>query len=143
MKLKKQRSNCPINFGVEIFGDKWTLLIMRDILLFGKCYYNEFLTSEEKISTNILADRLNKLERQGLVRKQKDTKHGAKYIYTPNRKGIDLLPLLLEMILWSARHDPQTPVPPDVINRLEKDRTGVMHQMDKSRWQDLLFGLFR
>ena len=98
------RSDCPLNYGIEIFGDKWTLLIIRDLLLFNKRYYNEFLSSEEGISTNILADRLNHLEREGLIIMEKDLEHKQKKIYKPTQKGIDLMPVLFEIGQWSKRH---------------------------------------
>ena len=98
------RSDCPLNFGLEVFGDKWTLLIIRDLLLFGKRHYNEFLSSQEGISTNILADRLNHLEREGLITMEKDAGHKQKKIYKPTQKGMDLMPVLLEIGLWSKRY---------------------------------------
>lgn len=102
------RSDCPLNFGLEIFGDKWTLLIIRDMMFFNKRYYNEFLMSREGISTNILADRLAMLEREKFITKQKDGKHKQKIIYSLTEKGIDLLPVIIEVGLWSdkyASHD--------------------------------------
>jgi DNA-binding HxlR family transcriptional regulator len=128
MKTKTPKSHCPINFALEIFGDKWTLLIIRDLLLFGKKYYGDFINSEEGISTNILADRLNLLEREGFVQKHDDEAHGAKYVYQPTPKAIDLMPMLLEMILWSAKHDSDTAAPKKFIARLKKDKTGVINE---------------
>src|SRR5262245_13861349 len=90
MKAKMPKSHCPINFALELFGDKWTLLIIRDLLFSGKKYYGDFLNSEEKISTNILADRLNMLEREGFVSKINDEHHGSKYVYAATQKAEDL-----------------------------------------------------
>jgi len=98
------RSGCPLNFGLEIFGDKWTLLIIRDLMFFGKRYYNEFLSSAEGISTNILADRLALLEKESLIIKSRDEAHKQKVIYSLTEKGIDLLPIILEIGLWSDKH---------------------------------------
>ncbi|MCI0694138.1 helix-turn-helix transcriptional regulator [candidate division KSB1 bacterium] len=123
------KSHCPINFALEIFGDKWTLLIIRDILFFRKRYYGDFLSSDEKISTNILADRLNILEREGFVRKTGDAQHGSKYIYEPTQKAIDLMPILLEMILWSAKYDPKTAAPKSDIAGIKRDKIGFMNQV--------------
>jgi DNA-binding HxlR family transcriptional regulator len=128
MKTKMPKSHCPINFALEIFGDKWTLLIIRDLLFYGKKYYGDFINSEEGISTNILADRLNLLERAGFVQKHDDEEHGSKYIYQPTPKAIDLIPMLLEMILWSAKHDPTTAAPKEFIARLKRDKTGVINE---------------
>jgi DNA-binding HxlR family transcriptional regulator len=128
MKTKILKSHCPINFALEIFGDKWTLLIIRDLLFYGKKYYGDFINSEEGISTSILADRLNLLEREGFVQKQDDEEHGSKYVYQPTQKAIDLMPMLLEMILWSAKYDPDTAAPKEFIARLKRNKTGVINE---------------
>lgn len=122
MTAKTPKSHCPINFALEIFGDRGTLLIIRDLLFLGKKYYGDFMSSQEGISTNILADRLNLLERKGFVQKHDDAAHGSKYVYRPTPKAVDLMPMLLEMILWSARHDPNTAEPKEFIARLKKDK---------------------
>ena len=77
---KDLRSNCPINFALETFGDKWTLLVIRDLMFKGKRHYGDFLASDEKISTNILADRLHKLEAKGVVSKLLAKEKASKYI---------------------------------------------------------------
>jgi DNA-binding HxlR family transcriptional regulator len=98
------RSDCPLNFGLEIFGDKWSLLIIRDLMFFGKRYYNEFLNSAECISTNILAERLAMLEKEKIIRKEKDKAHKQKLIYTLTEKGIDLAPVIINIGLWSEKY---------------------------------------
>lgn len=98
------RSGCPLNYGLEIFGDKWSLLIIRDMMFFGKRYYREFLTSDEGISTNILADRLALLEREGIIAKRQDGNHKQKLIYSLTEKGIDLVPIIGEIGLWSDHY---------------------------------------
>jgi DNA-binding HxlR family transcriptional regulator len=98
------RSDCPLNFGLEIFGDRWSLLIIRDLMFFGKRYYNEFLDSAEEISTNILADRLAMLEKEKIIQKRKDKDHKQKLVYTLTQKGIDLLPVIIEIGLWSEKY---------------------------------------
>lgn len=103
------RSDCPLNFAVELFGDKWTLLIIRDLIFFDKRYYQEFLSSQEKISTNILADRLTALEKNGFVRKGRDEHHKQKIIYRLTEKGIDLVPMLIEIALWSDKYGENVP----------------------------------
>ena len=108
MKKITRKSDCPIHFGLEIFGDRWTLLILRDLLFKGKKYYGDFLASEEKIATNILADRLSSLERNGIVTRQPDENHKSKLIYRLTPKGLDLLPMMTEIILWSAKYDEHT-----------------------------------
>ncbi len=102
---KEPRSGCSINLALEVFGDKWTLLIIRDILLGDKRHFRDILKSDEKISTNILTSRLNRLEEQGILKKQNDTSHKQKYIYSLTQKGIDLLPVIISMAEWSLKHE--------------------------------------
>lgn len=108
MKDKKLRSHCPINFGLESFGDKWSLLILRDIVFRGKHTYGEFLKSEEGFSTNILASRLQHFENEGILKRQDDPSDGRKGAFILTEKGLDLIPLLFEMILWSSKYDPKS-----------------------------------
>lgn len=111
MQLRKRRkarrrSECPLNASVEMLGDRWSLLILRDMMLRGSRTYKEFLeASLEGIATNILADRLRRLERNGIIRAKPDALDGRKMIYTLTRKGIDLAPVLTEMVLWAAKHE--------------------------------------
>ncbi|HEX6430563.1 MAG TPA: helix-turn-helix domain-containing protein [Niastella sp.] len=98
------RSDCPLNYGIEIFGDKWTLLIIRDLMFFEKRYFNELLSSAEGIATNLLADRLVMLEKEKIIRKEKDSQHKQKIIYSLTQKGIDLVPVILSIGLWSEKH---------------------------------------
>lgn len=105
---KKLRSHCPINFGLETFGDKWSLLILRDIVFRGKKTYGDFLKSEEGFSTNILASRLAQLEDHGILKKGANPEDARKDFYLLTEKGLDLIPLLFEMILWSAKYDSQS-----------------------------------
>jgi len=95
----------------------------------GKRYYGEFLLSDEKISTNILADRLEKLEADGLITKAIDDKNNSKKIYALTQKGMDLLPMLLEMIAWSAKYDDQTEAPAEFIQKLEDDKESLMNEL--------------
>jgi DNA-binding HxlR family transcriptional regulator len=104
--MEKHRSLCPINLMLEVFGDKWSLIIIRDMMFAGKRSFRELLQSEEKIATNILADRLAMLEKEGIINKAGDPEHKQKYIYTLTAKGIDLLPVIIEMGAWSIRYKP-------------------------------------
>jgi DNA-binding HxlR family transcriptional regulator len=101
----KRRSGCPLNASVEMLGDRWSLLILRDMMLRGYRTFNEFLKSEEKIATNILADRLRRLEHDGIITSERDPSDGRKLIYSLTAKGIDLAPVMTEMVLWAARHE--------------------------------------
>lgn len=139
MSKNKDPSNgkCPVTFALDIFGDKWSLIILRDILFKRKRYFGEFLSSAEKISTNILANRLCKMESAGLLSKTKDTKNLSKYIYKLTSKGEDLVPLILDMIEWSVKYNPQPDVPSNIINgapinlltRLHDDRTELINEI--------------
>src|ERR1700686_2304756 len=101
----KWRSGCPLNASVEILGDRWSLLIIRDMMLRGFRTYKEFLECYEGIATNILADRLQKLVAYGIITSKADPADGRKVIYSLTAKGIDLAPVLTEMVLWAAAHE--------------------------------------
>jgi DNA-binding HxlR family transcriptional regulator len=101
----KRRSGCPLNASVEMLGDRWSLLILRDMMLRGLRSYKEFLESYEGIATNILADRLRKLEAYGIISSLPDPSDGRKLIYSLTAKGIDLAPVLTEMVLWAGTHE--------------------------------------
>ncbi|GHO97942.1 hypothetical protein KSF_079900 [Reticulibacter mediterranei] len=117
-----RRSDCPINFALETFGDTWSLLIIRDIVYFGKQTYGEFLASEEGIATNILANRLARLEQQGILTKLPHPTDVRKERYVLTEKGLDLIPVLVEIANWSAEHDPQTGAPPAWIALMKAER---------------------
>ncbi|RYZ69338.1 MAG: transcriptional regulator [Proteobacteria bacterium] len=105
MDKKPLRSHCPVNFGLESFADKWSLLVVRDILFRGKRTYGEFLKSEEGFATNILAARLSHLEEVGIIEKRNDPSDARKSQYFLTEKGLDLIPMIFEMILWSSKYD--------------------------------------
>jgi DNA-binding HxlR family transcriptional regulator len=125
MRRRRRRSDCPIHFGLEIFGDPWSLLIVRDLMFKGRSTYTDFLRAEEGIATNVLADRLALLEQQGIVTAQRDPSTGRAIHYALTAKGIDLMPVLLEVIAWSARYDPDTAAEPDFVHRVRADRGGL------------------
>jgi DNA-binding HxlR family transcriptional regulator len=101
----QRRSGCPLNASVEMLGDRWSLLIIRDMMLQGFRTYKEFLTCYEGIATNILADRLRRLIDYGIITAEPDPSDGRKLIYLLTEKGIDLAPVLTEMVLWAAAHE--------------------------------------
>ena len=101
----KRRSECPLNASVEMLGDRWSLLIIRDMMLRGFRTYKEFMECYEGIATNILADRLRKLVAYGIIAAEPDPSDGRKLIYSLTAKGIDLAPVLTEMVLWAAAHE--------------------------------------
>jgi len=106
MKKRAQpRSHCPVNYGLEAFGDPWALLILRDIVFRGKRTYGEFLRAEEGWASNILASRLGHLISMGILRRDPHETDRRKDLYSLTEKGLDLIPVLLEIVLWSAQHD--------------------------------------
>jgi DNA-binding HxlR family transcriptional regulator len=123
---KSRRSGCPINFTLEALGDKWSLLIVRDLFR-GKRHYGELLESPEGIATNILSDRLASLERAGILFKQADPDHGSKIVYGLTAKGLALSPVLMEIRLWGARHDPRTAFPPALLRKIKRDKRAAVH----------------
>jgi len=132
---KDLRSNCPINFAVETFGDKWTLLVIRDLMFKGKRYYSDFLASDEKVSTNILADRLQKLEIKGVISKSVDPDKASKYIYSLTKKGQALLPAMIEMTAWSSQFDSLTNTPTDFMNAYKTNKDELL-EMFKVQFKD-------
>jgi DNA-binding HxlR family transcriptional regulator len=120
------RSGCPINFGLEIFGDRWSLLVLRDILMVGKRTFGEFQASEEAISSNILADRLLRLEQSGLISRERVATDARQFHYAPTDAGKKLLPVLVEMAYWGATHDPRTASPASFRKAYEFDRDALL-----------------
>jgi DNA-binding HxlR family transcriptional regulator len=127
MKQLKTRSACPISNALDLFGDKWTLLIIRDMIFEGKSSYGECASSDEKIASNILADRLELLEHHGLVTKKVSLVNKAKFVYTLTEKAIDLLPVIVEMILWGSKYFENTSTnPKNLLAMLKKDKAGTI-----------------
>lgn len=106
MSVKNKRSNCPVSCALDVWGDKWSLLIVRDLILFNKNTYGDFLKSNEKIATNILASRLQTLEEHGIITKTDHPDSKAKVLYNISQKGIELLPIIIETMLWADRYYP-------------------------------------
>jgi DNA-binding HxlR family transcriptional regulator len=115
------RSACPLNFALEIFGDRWTLIVLRDLLLKSRRRYGELLACEEGIATNVLADRLRRLEQRGLLTKQRDAEDARQYLYRPTQQAVALVPMLVEMVVWGARNS-KSSVERDFLKRFERDR---------------------
>lgn len=98
------RSPCPIAGALDILGDRWTLLVMRDILFYDKRRYGDFLASPEGIASNILAERLARLEAAGLVERKRYAERPPREEYHPTARGRDIEPVLRELITWGKRH---------------------------------------
>ncbi|MFD1002066.1 winged helix-turn-helix transcriptional regulator [Ohtaekwangia kribbensis] len=126
MKKSKKRSNCPVSSSLDVWGDKWSLLIVRDLMFKKECTYGDFLKSDEKIATNILASRLQVLEENKIIEKLDHPDSKAKVLYKLTRKGIDLLPLMIEINLWAEKY---YPIPEDrkaLLKEVKKDRDGFI-----------------
>ena len=125
------RSDCPVATALDILGDRWTLLIVRDMLMKNHREYGAFKASEEKPASNILADRLRKLEAHGVVRKVPHATDARKSEYYLTDKGLDLAPVLMDLVLWSAQHE-VTSVSPEVVRRMKEDRDGFLQALLKT-----------
>lgn len=113
---------CPIRYGLSIFGDRWSLLIIRDLMFKGKRFYKDFAAAGEGISTNILADRLERLEVSGVISKSPDPEHGKRYIYALTQKGVDLLGVMLAIMDWAEKYDEYTEIPREFARELSQNR---------------------
>jgi DNA-binding HxlR family transcriptional regulator len=129
---RERRSGCPLNASVEMLGDRWSLLIIRDMMLRGATTFKDFLGGFEKIATNVLADRLKRLGEFGVLEKRKDTRDGRKTIYELTQKGIDLAPVLTEMVLWAAEHEKTEN--PGLVKMMRADRRGFEARI-REEWE--------
>ena len=120
----KRETGCPVAFGLDTFGDRWSLLIIREIMLRGKRTYSEFLEADEGIASNILIARLKHLEAEGIVEKSRDPENRRAFLYELTKKGRDLAPILLEIIIWSGMHDTRPFALKTVLNEIEQDGEG-------------------
>src|SRR5271170_2118679 len=130
MKTINGRSACPISYSLDIFGDKWTMLIIRDLLVFGKDSFSEFMCSDEKIATNILTDRLNVLLQEGFVTKHIAPTNKSKFLYSPTKKAIELIPVLMEITLWAEKYSPAG-APVDITEPLKRNRAEALHNLKR------------
>jgi DNA-binding HxlR family transcriptional regulator len=131
MKKMTRRSACPISITLDILGDKWTLLIIRDLMFAGKKTYGEFLQSREKIATNILADRLLILEKTGIVNKTAFPGNRVKNLYQLTPKGIDLMPTLFEIILWGDKYFEIPERVHRLAEKIRKRKNGMIKQISR------------
>ena len=127
----KKRSGCPINLSLELLGDRWTLLILRDIFFAGKKHFREFLESDEAISSRTLAERLQHLQEEGILTRHDDPNHKLKAIYRPTEAAIELVPVLAELGLWGSRYRPADPALGAIAKRLSKGGAKLLARMQK------------
>ncbi|RDB02620.1 winged helix-turn-helix transcriptional regulator [Runella aurantiaca] len=131
METNKKRSDCPLSNSLDIFGDKWSLLIIRDLMFFKKCTYKDFLSSAEGIATNILASRLKGLEENGIIEKSAHPDSKAKILYRLAPKGIDLLPIIMEIYIWSDKYFTMPADIKETIKEAKKDKEKFVRQVTK------------
>ena len=130
----KHRSGCPVSISLEIFGDRWSLLIIRDLMVRGFHTFKQFQESGEGIATNILADRLRKLEAADIINATVEQADARRLNYRLTEKGIDLAPVILELLIWGARHE-QTGAPCVLVEHLAANREQVLAET-RRRWRD-------
>lgn len=128
------RSGCPVNVSLERFGDRWSLLLVRDMMVRGYKTFREFQESGEGIATNILSNRLERLQAAGIVSTEPDDADGRRVIYRLTEKGIDLAPVMLELLIWAARHE-KTAAPCEVMTYMEGNREAMLVEV-RRRWQE-------
>lgn len=126
--MDKKRSDCPISCSLDVLGDKWSLLIIRDVMLRGKMSYSEFLNSEERIATNILVSRLTILEGEKILVKDVSPENKSKYIYSLTQKGADLLPIIIELMDWGAKYNKNCPRK-ELGQKIKKDKATVVREL--------------
>jgi len=132
-KKLQHRSGCPVSISLEIFGDRWSLLIIRDLMVRGLRTFKDFQESGEGIASNILADRLRKLGASGILTAELDQRDTRRMNYRLTEKGIDLAPVLLELLIWGSSHEP-TGVSCATIESMARNRRQVLAEV-RRRWQ--------
>jgi DNA-binding HxlR family transcriptional regulator len=130
----KPRSGCPVSVSLEILGDRWSLLIIRDLMVRGYRFFKEFAQAGEGVATNVLADRLHRLEAAGIISAERENGDGRKISYRLTEKGIDLAPVLMELLIWGARHE-ETGAPRTLIAEMEQNREYVLAEA-RRRWRE-------
>jgi DNA-binding HxlR family transcriptional regulator len=131
---QKRRSDCPLSISLDIVGDRWSLLVVRDLMVRGLRTFKEFEQSGEGIATNILAHRLRKLELGGIVTRDTNTADRRRVSYRLTKKGIDLAPVLLELLVWGARHE-NTGAPCGLVETMAKNREAILAEVYR-RWRE-------
>jgi DNA-binding HxlR family transcriptional regulator len=120
--LRSRRSDCPIACALDLVGDKWTLVVLRDIIMGRRRHFHELLAGNEGIASNILASRVQRLEAEGMITRRRDQAAPKRVIYEPTGKALDLLPVMIELMRWAMKYDPTTAAPAQFLRRLAADR---------------------
>ena len=126
---RRAERQCPIDYALQVFGDRWTLLVLRDLMLAGHRHFRDLALAKEGIATNILAARLRKLEASGLVVRRPDPHDRRRIFYALTDKALDLIPVLLEISRWSARYDRRTAAPRTLVERYDQDRQRLIRDL--------------
>ncbi len=129
------RSDCPISFALEIFGDRWTLIVLRDLMLRSRQRYGELLDGDEGIATNVLAERLKRLEHRRLITKRRDPADARQFIYLPTELAVSLVPMLVEMIVWGIRTGDKDSGS-DFLERFETERDKLIRDLQQKVRKD-------
>jgi len=132
-RKSKRRSGCPVSVSLELIGDRWSLLIIRDLMVRGFRTFKEFEEAGEGVATNILSDRLRRLKSTGIIATEVDETDQRKVNYRLTQKGIDLAPVLLELLIWGARHE-KTEAPCAVIEKMAEHRQALLGEVLR-RWE--------
>jgi DNA-binding HxlR family transcriptional regulator len=130
---RKHRSGCPVSTSLDIFGDRWSLIVVRDLMVRGYRTFREFQQAGEGIASNILSDRLHKLEAAGILTTGPAKSDARSSHYRLTAKGIALAPVLLELLIWAARHE-DTAAPNNFIEHLAQNREAVLAETYR-RWE--------
>jgi DNA-binding HxlR family transcriptional regulator len=126
---QSHRSSCPLACGLDLLGDKWSLLIIRDLLLTNRAEYSHFLNAGDGISTNILSDRLDQLQKDKLISKKAHPDHGKKFIYSPTSKARALTPIIIELVLWADEHIEGAKAPRALLQKINDDKQGLIDRL--------------
>jgi DNA-binding HxlR family transcriptional regulator len=124
-----RQSGCPVAYCLDLFGDRWSLLVVRDMILVGKRHFGEFLESPERIASNILANRLKRLEEAGVITRTLGPDNQKQFIYALTSRGLDLIPLILDALVWGAKHSPSPPQAKELAGRITKERDAVIGEI--------------
>ncbi|MBO6549163.1 MAG: helix-turn-helix transcriptional regulator [Rhizobiales bacterium] len=127
MSVQNKRSEygCPVAFGLDVFGDKWSMIVIRDLMFRGFTTFKEFLGAGDGIATNILSNRLKHLEIQGIVKKKRDPENARSYIYSLTEKGRDLVPVMIEIVSWSGKYDDRPNARRGLVEKIRNNRENV------------------
>lgn len=124
--LPASRSTCPISYALDFVGDKWTLIVLRDLIFARKRHFQQFLDSNEGIASNILAARLKLLENAGLATRADDPEHGRRVLYAPTDKALDLMPVILELLRWGTKYNAKSAAPAHILKGAAENRDALI-----------------